>query len=105
MKADPVNDTIDQQWSNKRIKSQCNVRTKQAENEKNDGMSIVYTLATQRQPTDAKDVEVNPQSAHDTTHKAPNERSFLGPGGNAGARTTTAAFEQGAKQVGSAVRQ
>lgn len=44
------------------------------------------TNLTQRQPTDARNVDINPKSAHDTTDKAPNEGSFPGPGGNATAR-------------------
>lgn len=44
------------------------------------------TNLTQRQPTDAKNVDINPRNAHNTTDKAPNEGSFPGPGGNATAR-------------------
>merc|ERR1712048_1303440 len=44
------------------------------------------TTLTQRLPTDAKNVDINPRTAHDTTDKAPNEGSFPGPGANATAR-------------------
>lgn len=45
MKADPTNDTIDRQWSDKQAESLRDARTKQGKDKKNDEMSIVYTLA------------------------------------------------------------
>lgn len=45
------------------------------------------TYLTQRQPTDAKNVDTNAESAYESVdNKAPNDASFPGPGGNATAR-------------------